>query len=249
MSPTQPRVHVREGRAGRELRVDGTLASVQLHDGRITGPVWYALVTPLLALTPRQPRRVLILGLGAGSAAQLVRRLAPNAEIVGVEWDAAVVAAAREHFNLDALGIDVRIADAREVLASERKHFDFIVDDVFVGTPRSLRKPDGWPHPVLDRALARLAPGGALAINTIHEGPAIARALAVLAPRWQPARAAQGPGTFVCIGVKGYHNRILALGPGELRPSLLRARLDVLVDFASATPQLRLSATLRSNPF
>jgi spermidine synthase len=249
MSAVRSRVYVREGRQGRELRVDGTLASVQLRDGRVTGPVWYALAAPLLALAKRRPPRILILGLGAGSAAQLLRRLAPRAHIVGVELDGDVVAAARAHFDLDALGVDVRVCDARELLARERRLFDYIVEDVFVGTTRTLRKPAGWPRPMLDLAVGRLAPGGVLVVNTIHEGPTIARTLMTLAPRWRPAPPNRGVGTFLCVGVKGFYNRILALGPPELRPALLRARLATTEGFASAAHDLRLSANLRSNPY
>lgn len=249
MNAARPRVHVRTGRQGLELRVDGTLASVQRHDGQITGPVWYALVAPLLALAPRRPRRVLILGLGAGSAAQLVRRFAPRAQIVGVELDHDVVAAARAHFGLDALGVDVRLDDAREVLAREHRHFDYILEDVFVGTNRSLRKPAGWPRPVLDLAIERLSPGGVLAINTIHEGPAIARALLALSPRWTPVPGSRSAASFLCVGVRGYYNRILAIGPPALSPTVLRSRLMTTDTFAAAARQLRLSATLRSHPF
>jgi spermidine synthase len=57
---------------------------------------------------------VLVLGLGAGSAARLVRALAPRARIVGGERSAEVLRAARRHFGLDALGVEVVHADARD---------------------------------------------------------------------------------------------------------------------------------------
>jgi len=75
---------VRRGRR-RELYVDGTFASCWEPGRTTTGPVWDALALPLLGLPPRRRRRVLVLGLAGGSAARLVRALAPRAAITGVE--------------------------------------------------------------------------------------------------------------------------------------------------------------------
>ena len=102
-------------RRPRTLRVDGTFASWLRARARLTtGSVWDALAAPLLLLPPARRRRVLLLGLGGGSAARLVRALAPRARIVGVELDREVLRAARRHFDLDALGVEVVNADARE---------------------------------------------------------------------------------------------------------------------------------------
>ena len=95
------RVEVKVGRRGRALRINGTFASWYEPGRASTGSVWDALAAPLLLLPPARRRSVLILGLGGGSAARVVRALAPRAEIVGVEFDADVVRAAREHFDLE----------------------------------------------------------------------------------------------------------------------------------------------------
>ena len=221
---------MRHGPRGRELRVDGQLASVQRHGRALTGPVWYAIAAPLLALAPARRRSVLVLGLGAGSAARVLRALAPHAHIVGVELGAAVVEAARAHFDLDALGVEVVIDDARAFLERERRRFDLVIEDVFTGPTRSVRKPDGWPEPNLHLAARRVAPGGVLAVNTIHETAQVARALHAIAPGR----------TLVSVGVKGYYNRVLALGPRALRADALRRRLDAEPAFASARRRLEL---------
>src|SRR5690606_16904976 len=101
--------------------VDGTFASFWQPGRAATGSVWDALVAPLLLLPPARRRRVLILGLGGGSAARLVRAIAPSAQVVGVELDPAVIDAARRHFELDALGVEVVLDDARRVLERERR--------------------------------------------------------------------------------------------------------------------------------
>ncbi len=193
------------------LEIDGTFASLWRPGTAATGLVWDALVAPLLALPPARRRRVLILGLGGGSAARLVRALAPRAAIVGVELDRAVVAAAREHFALDALDLDVRCEDALRVLTRERRRFDLIVEDCFVGRGRAERKPDWLPRPGLALAARRLAPGGILVVNTIDETAPVARELAALLPHRLELR------------IEGYENRVLAASTRPLAVRALRA--------------------------
>lgn len=203
---------VREGRAGRRLEIDGTFASLWRHGRETTGSVWDALAVPLLALPPARRRSVLLLGLGAGSAARLVRRVAPRARIVGVEVDRAVVRAARRWFELDALRVDVRCCDARDYLRRARARFDLVLEDVFIGSGRRVRKPDwmvehGWHH-----AAARLARGGLLVTNVLDEAPEARRALRGLFPG------------RLEITVEDYDNRILVGGPRGLSAAALRRR-------------------------
>ena len=196
---------------GLDLRVDGTLAS-SYRPGRSAGPVWDALAAPLLAVPEARRRRVLILGLGGGSAARVARALAPGALIVGVERNADVLQAARRHFELDALRIELVVGDALEYLEGESRQFDAVIEDLFLGSVKSVRKPDWLPRPGFDLAARRLARGGVLSSNTIHETPAVLRAFRRLF------------GTVLSIGVKGHYNHILAGGPGGLAAPALRRR-------------------------
>ncbi len=169
------RVEVQVGPRGRTLRVDGTFASWYAPGRVTTGSVWDALALPLLLLPPARRRSVLILGLGAGSAARVVRALAPGARIVGVERDRAVLRAARRWFDLDDLGLEVVEADAQGFLRRSRRRFDAILEDVFVGRGRAVRKPEWLPVPGLAIAARRLARNGILVSNAIDEAPAVAR--------------------------------------------------------------------------
>jgi spermidine synthase len=206
-----PRVEVRRTSRGLELRLDGTLASSHPTLGAGTGPVWDALALPVLALPPERRGSALILGLGGGSVARVLRALAPRMRIVGVEIDLGVVAAARSHLGLDAVGVEVVLADALAALRSERRRFDLIVEDVFIGAVRDVRKPAGFPEPVLGLARRRLAPGGLIVCNTIHEGPAVAAAL-----------RANGD-DLLTIHVRGFWNRILVAGRSLDAGALRRA--------------------------
>ncbi len=228
------RVRVRHARGdGLRLEIDGTFASLWRPGTAATGSVWDALVAPLLALPPARRRRVLILGLGGGSAARLARTLAPRAEIVGVELDREVVEAARRHFGLDALGIDVRCEDAFRMLERERRRFDLIIEDCFIGRGDAERKPDWLPRPGLALAARRLAAGGILVVNTIDETAVVGRVLAELLPHRLELR------------LDGYENRVLAASARPLATRTLRAavaRDAVLGSAAAARLRLRLRA-------
>ncbi len=208
------RVEVKSGRRGLALRIEGTFASFYRPGHTLAGPVWDALVSPLAWLPPARRRRVLILGLGGGSAARVVRALAPRARIVGVEMDTEVVRAARRHLGLDALGVDVVVADACAYLQRARGRFDAVIEDVFTGRGRAVRKPDWLPEPGLERAAGLVAPGGLLVTNSLDEFPESAALLAHLFP----AR--------VAIAIDGWDNRILVAGPGALSARSLRAALS-----------------------
>jgi len=197
-------------RGGLELRVDGTLASFQRPGDALTGPVWWALAAPVLLLPSRRPRRVLLLGLAAGSVARALRALDGAAELVGVDYDADVVAAAREHFGLGDLRVDVVVDDALAFLRRERRRFDMVVEDLFVGPSRSVRKPDWLLGEGYRLVARRLAPGGVFTSNTIHEMPAVARAARVFG------------GRVVSLDVAGHWNRIVVAGERVPPPRALR---------------------------
>ena len=143
-----------------ELRVDGTFASVYRRRDAAHGIGMGRPGRALLALPPEGRRlSLLILGLGGGSAARLARALAPRARIVGVEIDPRVVALARRWFGLGELGLEVVRADAEGFLAGCRERFDAVLEDVFVGPGRAVRKPDWIVGGGLARAAACVAPG------------------------------------------------------------------------------------------
>lgn len=151
------------------MQVGGTVASRYQPGRLLTGSVWDALGAAVLALPPEFRRELLILGLGGASVVRLLRAVAPDARIVGVEIDEAVVQVARSHFDLDALHVEVRLGDARPWLAQERAAYDLVVEDTFVGGDGGLSKAEWLPEPGIDEIRARLAPNGVLVCNVIHE--------------------------------------------------------------------------------
>ncbi|MGH2516163.1 MAG: spermidine synthase [Ktedonobacterales bacterium] len=120
-----------------------------------------------LMLPPGCPRRALLLGLGGGTVAHLLARRCPDAEIVGVERDAEVIAIARTDFALDSVTrLTIVEADAFIWAAahaeSEPGSFDLICLDLF----EAGRLAAGTLATVFLRQLAALlAPDGTLAVN------------------------------------------------------------------------------------
>lgn len=206
-------VVVTRRRGGLQLRVNGTLASLHQPGRTLTGPVWWALAAPLTLLPARARRRVLLLGLGGGSVARALRVLDPQAELVGVECDREVLRLARRHFGLGRLGLEIVVDDVFRYLRRERRRFDLVVEDVFVGSLRSVHKPPGLlaeGYPLIGR---RLRPGGIVVSNTIHEGPAVVRAMRPFG------------GRIVSLDVRRHWNRIVVSGRGLPPAREIRRRL------------------------
>jgi len=219
-------VRVNSVPGGREFMIDGTFASWYEPGSQVTGSVWDALATPLLLLPPRRRRRVLILGLGGGSAARVVRALAPRARIVGVELDAGVIELARREFDLDELGVEVICADARAYLEGLRARFDLVIDDIFIGKGQGVRKPQWSLEGGIERAASRVAAGGALSCNTIDE----TRKVVPIVCRSFP--------TTLRIDIAGFDNRVLVGCEEGMTAVELRARVAAEPLFSRVLPLL-----------
>jgi predicted O-methyltransferase YrrM len=209
----RPRVRIDDSGGTFALVVDETFASFYRPGAVATRCVWDAIAAPILWLPPRRRRRILALGLGGGSVARIARALAPEAEIVGVEMDPEVVRLAREHLDLDALGVKIEIADARRWLERATGRFDVILEDVFVGHGDAVHKPDWITEPGHRLARRLLARGGLLVTNTLDEHGHVARALRRAFP------------SLVSITVEDYDNRVLVAGPEGLTGRALRRRV------------------------
>ena len=220
---------------GRELRIDGTFASWWAPGSPVTGGVWDALAAPVLMLPPARRRSLLVLGLGGGSVARVLRALAPQARIVGVEREPEVLRVARRRLGLSALGVEVVEADARFYLARLRRRFDLIVEDLFVGSGRGVHKPDWLAGAALERLAKRLAPGGLLVSNALDEAPATAAAFAKLFP------------VSLYLAVRDFDNRVLVGSSTPFTAAALRGALAREPLFAGTLPRLRVRRLTKSD--
>ena len=114
------------------------------------------------------PRRVLMIGLGGGSLAKFFYRNLRKTSIHVVELDAAVVAAARQHFALPGNDgrLSVEVGDGVEALAPEC--CDVLMLDAFED---ELHVPRLASSAFYDGAFLALGEPGALVVNFMDDDP------------------------------------------------------------------------------
>src|SRR5207244_8013549 len=87
----------------------------------------------LLRPSPRWPKTVLLIGLGAASLTKFLYRNRPRSTLTVVEIDAAVVNAAVQFFKLpsDPRRIAIEIGDGHDFVAETDREFDLVLVDGF----------------------------------------------------------------------------------------------------------------------
>lgn len=119
-------------REGAELRLRSPagVQTVTRLDGAPTG--YYYDAGALVGRLRPDARTVVLLGLGGGEMLRAARRALPHAQLVGVELDARTAQLAVEAFHVDALGVEVVVADALDYPARLPKHsVDAVLVDVY----------------------------------------------------------------------------------------------------------------------
>jgi spermidine synthase len=116
------------------------------------------------------PKRILQIGLGAGSLTRFISRYLPDAEQVVVEQSAAVVAAARQGFPLPVEDARLRVvvAEGAEWMANGTDAFDLILVDGFDanGQTGGLERVRFYQD-----ARQRLSDGGLFVCNFLSRSP------------------------------------------------------------------------------
>jgi spermidine synthase len=149
-----------------ELNEGQAIHSLYRPGSYLTGGYWDGMVTLPFAAMPQQPRRIAILGNGAGTASRAYGRFFPRAHIDAVEIDPKLTELGRRYFHLRSdPNLILHDEDARPWLRQSSGGYDVIVVDAY-------RQPY-IPFYLTTReffALAgdRLAPDGAVVVNVGH---------------------------------------------------------------------------------
>lgn len=124
------------------------------------------MLLPLLLRADDWPRRVLLIGLGAGSLTKFLWRHRPQAKLTVVEIDPQVTAVARQFFKLpdDPERIHIHYADGADFVIGDRQRYDLILIDGFDAKARAGRL-DSLPFYLNCKAL--LAEDGLLSVNLL----------------------------------------------------------------------------------
>ena len=137
--------------------------------GGIVETIW----RQTLRFLNRKPLTVnycLILGLGGGTVAKLIRKKWPDAKITGIEIDPVMVELGKKYLNLDGSEVDIKIADAFQFVnnkSSITNHYDLVVVDLYNG--------DKFPAEFetdyyIRLARSVLASGGVAVFNRLYYG-------------------------------------------------------------------------------
>jgi spermidine synthase len=149
-----------------ELNEGQTTHSLYRPGSYLTGGYWDGmLVLPFTALD-QPPRRVAILGNGAGTTARAYGHFFPRAHVDGVEIDPKLAEIGRRFFDMDSnTNLSVFNEDARPWLRRSTGGYDVIVLD-------SYRQPYVpfylATREFFDLVRDRLAPGGVVVVNVGH---------------------------------------------------------------------------------
>jgi len=161
-------------------------------------PVPYNRTMPAALAYPNAVKRILMIGLGAGSISTYLGRAMPDVDIDVVELDPGVIAAGRDYFGLrETATMHLIAGDGRVYLTRHPDRYDVILLDAF----REL----GVPFHMLTREFYTLVgnhlnPGGAVASNVVGNTMLYTSTLATLHavfptvdvyPEWKEGNGAQ----------------------------------------------------------
>ncbi len=150
-----------------EFRVAGAIHATHHRRRFLTGLAWDIIAAAVLLRASGPPRSLLMLGLAGGTSLRVLRHLLPECRFTAVDIDAEIVALAREHMDLDSLGIEVHLADAYPWLARNKRTFDVVFDDIYLAGKTDVFRPQAWDPELMENLRRAMAPGGLLAVNLV----------------------------------------------------------------------------------
>ncbi|NOX76481.1 MAG: hypothetical protein GXP17_07710 [Gammaproteobacteria bacterium] len=211
---------VRTAGQSRRLYSNGVFHSQYHPQRKHSGGVWDLLVLPALFRPPHRIRRVLVLGVGGGSAIHLLRHFVAPEQIVGVELNKTHLQVARQFFGIKKDMAELHHADAVHWLnAYNGPAFDMIIDDLFgndTNTERAVPADSPWCQTLLKN----LNRNGILVMNFI--GSKAMRTSACVA---DPAIARHFKSTFQ-LSLPAYENVIGVFSGAPANSKILRQRIN-----------------------
>lgn len=107
-------------------------------------------------------KSILILGLGGGTLAKLLRKKYPDAKITGVEIDPIMIELGKKYLKLDEYKVEIKIADANNYTLNAMP-YDLVVVDMYSG--------DSFPEEFeSDEFLNKLKQFPVVIINRLYYG-------------------------------------------------------------------------------
>lgn len=138
--------------------------------GGIAEKIWKTTLSRLFR-SKLSNHKSLILGLGGGSIAKIIRKLWPESQIIGVDVDPIIIDLGVRYLGLDVSKVSIVVQDAYEfVKRTSRKKHDLICVDMYVG--------DSFPEKFeteefLGYIFRSLFPSGVVVFNRLYYGKKI----------------------------------------------------------------------------
>jgi spermidine synthase len=183
------------------------------------------------------PRRVLLVGLGAGSLTKFLYRHRPEARLTVVEIEPRVVAAARQFFKLPDEDERLRIVvdDAARYVAGGMDPFDLILVDGFDAQARAGALDT---LPFYQACRARLGDDGLLVANLLGRNRGFGASVERIAAAFD-GRSLVFPscdsGNAICVAAVG---EPVAMPLGELKAAARRLKLETRLDLLPTVTRL-----------
>ncbi len=100
--------------------------------GGVVKSIWKSTLRQIPKSKAQNPS-CLILGLGGGTAAKLIRKQWPEAKITGVDIDPIIVELGVRHLELHKSGAQVVIGDAEDFVRESKSKYGLIIMDLYQG--------------------------------------------------------------------------------------------------------------------
>lgn len=128
-SPYNGKIKVKESKGVRRLVAQGYTQSRSLDDVGKTNHYWDRFRENLPQIS--NDSTVLILGLGGGTIAEILKNKYDSLKIKGVEIDPIIVELGKKYFYLDDKSIDIVVEDAGKYIGKDSSKYDIICVDIF----------------------------------------------------------------------------------------------------------------------
>lgn len=114
---------------GTYIQVDGLTQS-----GGVLRDIWKKVLKKVHQ-SPITVHRTLILGLGGGTAANLVRKYWPKSKITGVDVDEVFVNLGKKYLGLEKVNVEIKIEDGYQFVKRQTrgKKYDLVLIDMYIG--------------------------------------------------------------------------------------------------------------------
>lgn len=154
-------IRVLEENGKYKLLVNGSRQS-----GEYIRELWQRTLSVFGIIPSPDVKTILVLGVAGGTVIHLLHAIYPDAVITGVDIDKTMIEIGKKYFGLDAVKSLTLVTDDAGSFIKQKKHWDMIVIDVFVGASIP---PFVGEDEFLSDVKNVLTPKGIILINYLYE--------------------------------------------------------------------------------